>query len=396
MRILFIHEVNYRNKVIFEMHEFPELLSLRGHDVTFFHYPEHPDRPRRSLRTKRELITGRVHPDARITLVTPPTFGGGSAERYIAPFLSSPALRREVRSGNYDVVVLYAVPTTGWQTIAFARRIGLPVVFRALDVSHKIRKSLVISLVRAAEKFVYRNATVLSANNPALAEYCVQLSGRSGPTRVNLPPIDLTHFQEVTAGDGDVRAELGIAANDKVLLYMGTFFGFSGLDTVLVGLLGEFARHPDLKLVLVGGGELEPRLRELVGEYDLDDRVKFTGIIPYAKLPGYLRIADVAINPFVPEMVTHVALPHKVLQYMAAGIPAVSTALRGIQGILGAESGVTWVEGPDAVAGTATALAYQHRSEREDIASRQRSFVTATFSKESSVDALEELLQGLL
>ena len=33
MKILFIHEVNYRAKVVFEMHEFPELLSLAGHEV---------------------------------------------------------------------------------------------------------------------------------------------------------------------------------------------------------------------------------------------------------------------------------------------------------------------------------------------------------------------------
>ena len=62
MRILFIHEVNYRDKVIFEMHEFPELLSLRGHDVSFLHYPEGAGRQHSSLRTRREVISGRVHP----------------------------------------------------------------------------------------------------------------------------------------------------------------------------------------------------------------------------------------------------------------------------------------------------------------------------------------------
>lgn len=396
MRILFIHEVNYLNKVIYEMHEFPELLSLRGHHVAFFHYPENPDQRRCSFRSTRKVISGRVHPEARITLITPPTLGGRSMERYFAPMLSSPALRQEVRSGEYDLVVLYAVPTTGWQTVRFAKQVGLPVVFRALDISHKIRKSLVGSLVLMAEKFVYRESTLISANNPALAEYCVEISGRTGETLVNLPPIDLSHFLSDTGQSIDLRRALELNDGDVVMVYMGTFFGFSGLDIVLNVLIDEFIKHPDLKLVLVGGGELEPRLRELVAEHSLQDQVKFTGVIPYAQLPSYLKLADVAINPFVPELLTHVALPHKVLQYMAAGVPVVSTALRGIKGVLGTESGVTWATTPEDVAAEAVRLAFRPRSERNVIAARQQTFVAEVFSQESSVDAFEEMLLGLL
>ena len=40
MKLLFIHEVSYRKKVIFEMHEIPELLAVRGHDITFLEFDE--------------------------------------------------------------------------------------------------------------------------------------------------------------------------------------------------------------------------------------------------------------------------------------------------------------------------------------------------------------------
>ena len=106
MRILFIHEVNYANKVIFEMHEFPELLALRGHKISFFHFPEAPDHPKRSLRTRRDRIAGRVHLDAEIELITPPTLGGIAVERYIAPITVLPSLWWEIRHGAYDVIVL--------------------------------------------------------------------------------------------------------------------------------------------------------------------------------------------------------------------------------------------------------------------------------------------------
>lgn len=394
MRILFIHEVNYRNKVIFEMHEFPELLALQGHDVTFFHYPEFPDEPRRVWRAQREQIPGRVHPSASLTLVTPPTFGGSGAERYIAPLLSAPALRKEIRGGQYDVIFLYSVPTTGWQVISFAKRAKVPVIFRALDVSHQIRKSPLSRLIRLAEKYIYRNAALISANNPALLDYCVELSGREGVGEVNLPPIDLSHFEK---GHGEgLRKELGIASSDRVLLYMGSFFDFSGLDVLVKELVREFEIHPSLHLVLVGGGALDVTLRRLVLDLQLSQRVTFTGVVPYSRLPDYLRIADVALNPFEPQLLTNVALPHKVLQYMAAGVPVVTTSLTGLRGVLGEDSGVTWVPETREIAGVATELVFQSPDELAGIARIQSAYVAATFSQAQSVASLEKTLASLL
>lgn len=393
MKILFIHEVNYRNKVIFEMHEFPELLALRGHQVTFFHFPETPDEPRRSARTTRETIPGRVHPEAAVTLVTPPTLGGGTADRYLAPIIDTPGLRREIAQGGYDVIVLYAVPTTGWQTIAFAKRHGVPVVFRALDVSHQIRATPLTALIRRAEGYVYRGATVLSANNPAMAAYCVAESGRTGPTSVDLPPVDLSHFEEQV--DVDLHARLGLRPDDEVVLYMGSFFGFSGLDLLLEGMARLFPDNPRLRLVLVGGGELDASLRARAAELGVEDRVVFTGVVPYAELPAYLKVADVAVNPFRPELVTHVALPHKILQYMAAGVPVVSTSLDGIRGILGDEAGVTWVDAPDEVAGASLELIRRGAEYRARLSETQREVAKRTFSMDASVDGFERLLESV-
>ena len=42
MNLLFIHEVNWRDKVTFEIHDIPELLSIAGHSVFFIDYPEVP------------------------------------------------------------------------------------------------------------------------------------------------------------------------------------------------------------------------------------------------------------------------------------------------------------------------------------------------------------------
>lgn len=391
MRLLFIHEVNYAIKVIYEMHEFPELLALRGHDVTFFHYPEGGGTT--SLRTLRTAIHGRAYDDARLTLVTPPTFGGGGLERLAAPILDYGALRHEIRSGGYDAIVLYAVPTTGWQAVRIARRADVPVIFRALDVSHEIRRTVFTPLIKLAEKAVYRGATLLSANNPALAQYCVAFAGRTGPVSIDLPPVDLSHFEQKV---DDLRPKYGFTVSDRVVAYMGSFFSFSGLDDVLTAMRPAFASDPDLRLLLIGGGELEPRLRELTARYALQDRVVFTGVVPYAHLPDHLAMADVAVNPFRAEQVTDVAFPHKVLQYMAAGIPAVSTSLKGLRGVLGNDVGVRWGEDPVDVTRIALELLDAPAGERERIAGLQRSFVDATFSRERAAEGLERSIRTVV
>lgn len=391
MRVLFVHEVNYSSKVIYEMHEFPELLALRGHEVSFFHYAELPLRPRVSFRAVRETVAGRAYPSARINLITPPTFGGQPTERYVAPLLSLPSLRWEIRHGGYDVVVLYAVPTTGWQVVLLAKRAGVPVVFRALDVSHQIRKNLLSPVIRAIEGFIYRNVSLISANNPAMARYCTELAGNSPRAVVNLPPVDLSHF-EVAFG-GSKRADLGFAEDDRVIVYMGTFFSFSGLDVFLRSMVGQFRRDPLLRVLLLGGGEMDAELRQLSVELGITDRVTFTGMIPYSSLPEYLKVANVAINPFVPQLLTNVAFPHKVLQYMATGVPVVSTSLEGLHGVLGDDAGITWVKSPDEVAAAASHLAASGVDNLNRISGLQLSAVKSQFSKEASVVDFESALK---
>ena len=40
MRFLFVHEVNWHEKVTYEVHDIPELLSIAGHEATFIDFPE--------------------------------------------------------------------------------------------------------------------------------------------------------------------------------------------------------------------------------------------------------------------------------------------------------------------------------------------------------------------
>lgn len=376
------------------MHEFPELLSLRGHDITFLEFDEARKFWQKGQAPRSEVIQGRVHPEARINLSRPFQVGIPGVDRILALFTVLPTLRKLFRNHNFDAVVLYAVPTYGLQTLWLAKRFKVPVLYRALDVSHKIRSSILSPAIKWVEKRIYKQVDLLSANNAAMADYCQGLGKRTKATIVHYPPLDLSHFQ-MGERDQGLRKSLGFKAEDRVITYMGSFFYFSGLKDALREFALAGAKNRGLKLLLIGGGEQEGELKKLVQNLGIQDQTVFTGFVGYKDLPKYLKIADVAVNTLQPTLVANVAFPNKVLQYMAAGLPVVSTRLQGLRQTFGEDSGIVWAEDAKAVLKAAIQLVDKADVELARIGQTQLSAVSKIFSVEAAVDKFEESLMSI-
>ena len=84
-------------------------------------------------------------------------------------------------------------------------------------------------------------------------------------------------------------------------------------------------RHPEWSIVLVGPvTKIEPAdLPSLPNTY-------YPGQQPYEKLPNFLKGFDVCLMPFAMNEATRFISPTKTLEYMAAGKPVVSTAVRDV------------------------------------------------------------------
>jgi hypothetical protein len=217
--------------------------------VGFVHFPEVVKIRSQSEFKEVQEISGRTRVGEALTLFTPWTPGGGSFSRVVTAFLFPFQFRKILREFRPDIVVSYSVPTSGWQALRACKRMGIPYLFRALDVSHKIRKSMFSALIQKAERFIYSNSTWVSANNPAMRDYCVSMGADPLQVSVELPPLNFGHFSHFE--ELDLRASLEIPSDAKVALYMGSFFYFSGLSAVL----RDFAncRRDYEILVLIGG-----------------------------------------------------------------------------------------------------------------------------------------------
>ena len=146
MRLLFDHEVNWRAKVVYEIHDYPELLSLAGHEVVFIDFPVGETRREFSrfldLRTRVRKGQTRAHEGSSVEVRTPGRVLPAPLDRLLASVTHAPAIWRALKHEKFDAVILYGAPTNGWQTVWIANRLGVPVIFRAIDVSHVLRKSI--------------------------------------------------------------------------------------------------------------------------------------------------------------------------------------------------------------------------------------------------------------
>ena len=342
MRILFVHEVSWFNKVVFEMHDFPELLSLNGHEVHFLDFDE--GEPRAKWRPLTTIET-RAHEGSRVAVTTPPRFLPGILGRLLATIIQPLVFVQLIKRIKPDVVVTYSIPTSGWQIVKICKAKDIPVVARVIDIPHALRETRFKPLVKWAERYVFRNASFISTHNEALRQYCLGLGASPTKSSVIFPGVDLERFYPA-APRVDLQVQLGIKPNDKVLVFMGTVFRFSGLFELLPELAPALHENSALKFLILGDGEDFNRLQQLSNTHGLHNQVIMPGRIEYDSLADHIRLGHVALLPFRPEPVTHGALPNKVLQYLACGVPTVATPLDGLVSMAGTESGVTYSRTP--------------------------------------------------
>src|SRR5579884_161363 len=76
---------------------------------------------------------------------------------------------------------------------------------------------------------------------------------------------------------------------------------------------------PEAHIVLIG------KALQAMPEIEGVPNIHYLGRKPYAELPAYCKGMDVAVLPFAPGALTAASNPLKLREYVAAGLPVVST-----------------------------------------------------------------------
>jgi glycosyltransferase involved in cell wall biosynthesis len=179
------------------------------------------------------------------------------------------------------------------------------------------------------ERLLARTSSKLVVPSPRLAD---ELAGE-----FNVAPRD--HFQVIPLGfdlgpfagaeslRGQLRAELGVNAQTPLVGIVGRMVPVKDHRTFVKAAALLHARRPDVRFVLVGGGELEGAIRAEVDAAGLTAHSHFLGW--RRDLARIYADLDLVVLSSLNE-----GTPVSLIEAMAAGTPVVATAVGGVPDVL--------------------------------------------------------------
>lgn len=227
--------------------------------------------------------------------------------------------------------VLNAIPA-----LRAGRKLGIPVVYEvrafwedaAVDHGTTTEGSLRYRVTRWLETQALRRAGHVFTICEGLRG---DILGRSIPVdKVTVIPnaVDIESFDVGGLPDESLKAELGLSGA-RIVGFIGSFYAYEGLDLLLDALPVLLRSHPDVRVLLVGGGPQEAALRAQTRTLGINDRVVFTGRVPHAQVGRYYDLVDVLAYPRHAMRLTDLVTPLKPLEAMAQGRVLVASDVGG-------------------------------------------------------------------
>ncbi|MBI4000829.1 MAG: glycosyltransferase [Nitrospira defluvii] len=230
-------------------------------------------------------------------------------------YLTWPPLGATVRKhgfGEVDLVYCDSPKHLFWLAQVTRAR----TVFRVADNTSGFGRTT--AAARSAERAMAGAADLVVYSAETLKEYVESLKPRR---MAHLPNgVNFAHFARndvpVPAEYASIRRPIAVYAG-----YMDAWFDYDLLNRVVAAL-------PNVSFVLIGGSPAaHARFAPMPNLHLLGPR-------PFARLPEYLRAADVGLIPFDVQghpTLVHSIHPLKLYEYLAAGLPVVATRWRELE-----------------------------------------------------------------
>ena len=227
--------------------------------------------------------------------------------------------------------VLNAIPA-----LRVGRKLGIPVLYEvrafwedaAVDHGTATDWGLRYRLTRQLETYALRRVDAITAICAGIRNDLLQ---RDIPSeRITIIPnaVDLADFPASVSDKDLLRDELGLGGC-TVIGFIGSFYGYEGLELLIQALASFREVRKDVRLLLVGGGPQEKTLKTLTADLGLADRVIFTGRVSHNRVIDYYSAVDLFVYPRLPMRLTETVTPLKPLEAMALGKLVVASDVGG-------------------------------------------------------------------
>ena len=192
-------------------------------------------------------------------------------------------------------------------------------------------------LYRAAEIAAFRQATAISVVSAPIADEVASRGVDRCKILVNPNGADVEAYAPPSRAERQsLREELGFRADDCVVGFTGTFGGWHGVDVLAAAIPRICAARPQASFLLIGEGNLNHLVDDVIAAHRLGDRVRNTGRVDQREGARLLKTCDVFVSPHSSHMVDSrfFGSPTKIFEYMATGGAIVASDLEQIGEVL--------------------------------------------------------------
>jgi glycogen(starch) synthase len=318
--------------------------------------------------------------------------------------LTAARLDQLVREHRPDLIHAHSPVLNALPSLWIGRRRRLPVVYEmraswedaAVDHGTTTEGSLRYRASRALESLALLRANQVTTICEGLRR---DIADRGiAAERITVIPnaVDVSLFQCGVEADFALRRSLRLEGA-TVLGFAGSFYGYEGLDLLIEAARQMLPRHPQLRLLLVGGGPQEANLKAQAVAAGLQDRVIFTGRVAHAEVQRYYELIDVLAYPRLPIRLTELVTPLKPLEAMAQGRMFVASDVGGHRELVRhGETGFLFPAGDPAALAAALEDVLGRRAQWPQIAAQARRFVEVERTWASSVARYREVYRRAL
>lgn len=336
------------NGVVTYVLDIASKFSKRGNQILIF-----APKPRRGLKLNLSKFPFKVVLLPSVPALLYPDF------RLTVPAL--PRVLLQLRKFKPDVIHIMDPLTMGTDGIMAAkiRKIPIIITFHTFFMDEDMLKYFKLS---KRAKLLHTPLWRLTAfyHNLANAIICpskisekeLEKHGLKKPTIVIPNGIELGKIKKFTAKEILAkRLSSGLKTSDRVAIYVGRLAPDKSLDVLLAAWKIVSQKEPNARLLIVGGGPEEKRLKKMVADFNLTNQVIFLGVLERDKIltEGIYNLADIFVTA---SKIENQSLA--MLEAMAHGLPIVGINIRGTPELVDAQNGL--VVEPDNVEALAQAV----------------------------------------
>ncbi len=173
------------------------------------------------------------------------------------------------------------------------------------------------------QKILLQNCQHLILNSKLIAEFIYRMRGWHLPTYDVI--LNGAEIPEPFTPEQKINLRNRLAAFNRLLfLYSGSLYRWYGTLELIHAFHLALQTNPNLKLLLIGGGDIDTEVERYILNHQIQDSIVFMGSLPHQELQQIIQVVDYCLVYYSGEP-TYFGSSTKCIEYMAAGKPVIST-----------------------------------------------------------------------